>query len=150
MPSPSSTRPRGLRPPPRPRKPISARRRRPCATAPETHPPRSTPPFPAERTSSARWSNTAPSRRAAGFRRYNAPYAYPDLTRHHSSLRTLGGLVQKYSGLISTLRRSPSPCKVCFEILTRRARARRVLLLCHAISIEQKRACYGLTAPRPW
>ena len=51
------------------------------ATAPETRPPRSTPRLPVERTSSARWLNTAPSRRAAGFRRYNAPYAYPELTR---------------------------------------------------------------------
>src|ERR1700736_5153079 len=28
---------------------------------------------PADRRSSAHWSNTAPSRRAAGYRRYNAP-----------------------------------------------------------------------------
>ena len=57
---------------------------------PGTRPPRSTPRSPAKRTSSAHWSNTAPSRRAAGFRRYNAPYAQPHYPCHHSIPRPLG------------------------------------------------------------
>ena len=66
-------------------KSTSARRRRPCATAPERQPPRSTPRLPAERTSSAHWSNTAPSRRAAGFVDIARHSASPELTRSHSS-----------------------------------------------------------------
>ena len=74
------------RPPPMSRKPTSARRPRPSATAPEMRPPPSTPRLPEERTSSARWWNTVPFRRAARFRRYNVPYAYPKLTHHHCNL----------------------------------------------------------------
>src|SRR4030088_349763 len=41
--------------------------------------PRSKPRSPANRKASAHWSNTAPSRRAAGYRRYSAPYIQPQL-----------------------------------------------------------------------
>src|SRR4051794_27170635 len=58
-------------------------------------PPRSTPRLPAERTSSARWSNTAPFRRVAGFRRYNGPYACPELTHYHINLRHLEPITKR-------------------------------------------------------
>ena len=53
-----------------------------------------TPRSPAKRTSSARWSNTAPSRRAAGFRRYNAPYVQPQLPLRHSLATTSRGMAR--------------------------------------------------------
>ena len=62
-----------------------------AATARTARRPRSRPRSPANRRSSARWSNTAPFRRAAGYRRYNAPYASASITRHHASYRNISG-----------------------------------------------------------
>ena len=57
--------------------------------------PRSRPRSPADRTSSARWSNTAPFRRAAGFRRYNAPYASPSINPLPQPFCAISGVTNK-------------------------------------------------------